>query len=519
MMDYISQGAYIAPAAEPSGMLRLDGAILRLVDNVAPPDHTTQRRLIRRAVPGSRRTHHLRESTTSVSQTRPSISIPRKSGRIRSRASNNEAIDEQVSHLPVPIDDDFSIIGNWYLAGSTNIQASDPRGEVHRLWGLALWEMARSDATLFRCVALLTLHKKRFIGSRFDKVLYLDHKQHVYESLCQTVVSSRGNVAGNTALAIALLAFAEVQEGNFEDARRHINAVAMMDCVCQLDEVRWRLLAWNDLRYAMKTAMLPTLRYYMPPSLTDALTQIDMSLTTEARRLTLSNWKHLKKYPGLDQSVWFQFFISLHIISILADPQTSVIQNAHLATAYEAEYQAHTVAADLATHTEPTETSVIANVLIIACQLHILATTSGFAPSTVECREILLSKARAGLVKLHMVHGSDQARNHDPALLWSLSTFATHSMDGGFQHSQYFIQRLASAIDVKRLPSISAFERMLRAWPWTSTWHPTKVPTLWAEVLVVRGRRWRCIATEESAGTVERKAAKYYAGILLFYGS
>ena len=429
-------------------------------------------------------------------------------------------IDEQVLYLPAPIKDNFSMIGNWYLADSTNVHASDPRAEVHRIWGLALWEMARSDATLFGCVAMLTLHKRQSIASRFDKVLYLDHKQHVYESLCKSVASSGGKVAGNTALAISLLAFAEVREGNFEDARRHINAVAVLDCVCQLDEVQWRLVVWCDLRYAMKTSTLPTLRYYIPPALTDALAQIDVHVTIEARRSALSNWKHLKKYSSLDKGVWFQLFVSLHIISILANSQTLAIRDAHLAAAYEAEYQAHTIAAGLATQIEPNDTRVIDNLLIIACQLHILATTSNFAPSTIEVRETLLNKARSAIVKLEISYDSDQSRTHDSALLWALSTFATHSMDGGFEHTQFFIETLAAAVDMKRIPSKCAFERMLRAWPWTFTWHPTKVPDLWAEVLVVRGRRWRCLAIEESQDTcAKKKNGKYYAGILLFYGS
>jgi hypothetical protein len=434
--------------------------------------------------------------------------------------ATHAASNEQIPDVPFPINDDFSVIGNWYLADSTDIPASDPRAEVHRLWGLALWDMAKSDATLFGCVAMLTLHKRQSIASRFDKVLYLDHKQHVYENLCKSVASSGGNIASNMALAIALLAFAEVREGNFADGRRHIRAIAAMDCVCQLDEVQWRLVVWCDLRYAMKTATLPTLRYYLPPSLTEALTHIDAAIIVEARRSALGNWRHLKKHPELDESIWFQMFISLHIISILANSRTSVIQNARLATAYEAEYQAHTIAANLETQTEPRETRVIEALLVVACQLHILATTSSFAPSTVEVRETLLSKARSGLTKLNIGQDAEHSRTHDPALLWALSTFATHSMDGGFEHSQLFIEIVAAVVDTKRLPSKCAFERLLRAWPWTDTWHTIKVPTLWAEILVVRGRRWRCIATEEPQETcAQKKSGKYYAGNLLFYGS
>jgi hypothetical protein len=199
-------------------------------------------------------------SDRSVARPKPTSTLPKETGRTTvlrrpdsdvpvhvvpvdlSPDATHAAPNEHVPHVPFPINDNFSMIGSWYLADSTNVHASDPRAEVHRIWGLALWEMARSDATLFGCVAMLTLHKRQSIASRFDKVLYLDHKQHVYESLCQSVASSGGNVAGNTALAIALLAFAEVREGNFEDARRHINAVAVLDCVCQLDDVQWRLV-------------------------------------------------------------------------------------------------------------------------------------------------------------------------------------------------------------------------------------------------------------------------------------
>lgn len=79
--------------------------------------------------------------------------------------------------VPRLVDDDISAIGAWYLADTTSIQSQDTRRDAHRLWGLDFWEMAKADATLFDCVALLTLQKKRTIAATFDKVVYLDHKQ------------------------------------------------------------------------------------------------------------------------------------------------------------------------------------------------------------------------------------------------------------------------------------------------------------------------------------------------------
>jgi hypothetical protein len=47
------------------------------------------------------------------------------------------------------VDDDFSIIGRWFLADCTKIDPSDIRIDAHHFWSLALWDLAKSDATLY----------------------------------------------------------------------------------------------------------------------------------------------------------------------------------------------------------------------------------------------------------------------------------------------------------------------------------------------------------------------------------
>jgi hypothetical protein len=140
-------------------------------------------------------------------------------------------------NVPRFIDDDISAIGRWYIADSTSICSSDPRGDAHHLWGFALRELAKSDATLFECVALLILQKKRTISATFDKVVYLDHKQRVYQSISKALMIADSNVSAATALTMTLLSFVEVQEGNFRNAIAHINAFAAMDFIRHLNEV------------------------------------------------------------------------------------------------------------------------------------------------------------------------------------------------------------------------------------------------------------------------------------------
>jgi hypothetical protein len=104
-----------------------------------------------------------------------------------------------------------------------------------------------------------TLHKKRVIASTLDTVPYLEYKQDVYRSLCDTIRSNGSNVSAMTALSVTLLSFVEVLEGNFDHASSHVEAVAAMRCLERLGEVEWRIIVWNDFRYAAKTVMLPSL--------------------------------------------------------------------------------------------------------------------------------------------------------------------------------------------------------------------------------------------------------------------
>ena len=215
------------------------------------------------------------------------------------------------------LDDDISTIGTWYLAESASIHLFDSRSDAHHLWGLALWDLAMADATLFECVALLTLQKKRAIATVYDKVVYLNHKQRVYQALSKKLMVDRVNVSAATALTMTLLAFVEVLEGNFDNARAHIRAVAAMDFVRHLNDVQWRLIIWNELRYAMKLVALPTLCYYIPTFLSSSLAEIDGAVLAEARRLACGNLKHLRKLPDLDEHAWFSLLVSIHKLDIL----------------------------------------------------------------------------------------------------------------------------------------------------------------------------------------------------------
>jgi len=420
-------------------------------------------------------------------------------------------------NVPRLMDDNISAIGTWYLAESASVHPLDPHEDAHRLWGLALWELAIADATLFDCVALLTLQKKRSIATAYNKVMYLDHKQKVYQGLSKALVANRASVSGTTALTMTLLSFVEVVEGHFDTARSHINAVAAMDFIRNLNEVQWRLIIWNDLRYAMKLVAPPTLCYYIPTFLRSSLADIDGAVLAEARRLALGNLKHLRKLPDLDEHAWFSLLVSIHTIDLIVSHPVAMSHNIRLVCAYEAEYRVHTIAANLSNKPRPDSTT---RLMIIACQLHILAVTSSFAPSTVECREILLSRARSVIASSGRNENVCASRTFAVPMIWALTTICTHVIDGGFGGRRQFIEKLAATVEMKRPHSKGIFVRLLRSWPWLDSWHQSRVAAVWEEILVGRGRRWRCIATQGmSDNRTTTQSRRFYAGILMFYTS
>ena len=422
-----------------------------------------------------------------------------------------------IPNVPRLMDDSISAIGTWYLAESASVHPQDQHVDAHHLWGLALWELAIADATLFDCVALLTLQKKRSIATTYNKIVYLDHKQNVYQGLSRALMANRANASGTTALTMTLLSFVEVLEGNFDTARSHINAVAAMDFVRNLNEVQWRLIIWNDLRYAMKLVALPTLCYYVPAFLRSALAEIDGAILAEARRLAFGNLKHLRKIPELDEHAWFSLLVSIHTIDIVVSRPVAIPHQTRLVCAYEAEYRVHTVAANLSEKPRPDSTTTL---MTIACQLHILAVTSSFAPSTVECREILLDRARSVIASSGWDENVFAIRDCAVPMLWALTTFCAHVIDGGFNCRNQFIDKLAATVEMKRPHSRAIFLRLLRSWPWLDSWHQPRAIAVWEEILVRRGRRWRCIATQDMPGNCTKtQSRRFYAGILMFYTS
>jgi hypothetical protein len=403
----------------------------------------------------------------------------------------HRALDHSAEPVPARffrlLDDDISAIGAWHLKDSLPSPGLgvDRQGPARAYWGIAIWSQALQDPLLFKCLALLTLHKKRALAGSWDRVSYLKHKQDAYQ-LLQTqlrgekagvgssapqqpssLASSRSNSVVLLAPVVCLIGYIEVLEGRFKEAAMHIQSVAALGDVAALDSTQWAFVAWNDLRYAMKMATPPVLPGSLPAAyLVQAnTTYIDATSGSESRRCALANWKHAQTLLGLSAAdALFEILQGVHSLSHLL-PNPLVPFDAKLAKLYQVEYKLHTLAADAAIHGAVCG-GARATLFIVALQLHLLALASSHAPSTPECRDFLLARACEATQHLQPNDGADRKSQSDASLVWALFVLATHSRRHVRRHrddadSDVFIPALARLAAVRDLRSRTAFLKLL----------------------------------------------------------
>jgi AraC-like DNA-binding protein len=424
------------------------------------------------------------------------------------------AFRSRKSPIPALLEDDVASVGKWYLGDGVCTPQVVPRTEVHTQWALGLWSLAKTDVVLSGCVSLLTLHKKRELSNIFNNVIYLDQKQRVYRLLQDQLAGRRQCRPSTVALIICLVAFIEVLEGRFHEAKTHIDVVRDVVSMNDLDELPWRLLAWNDLRYAMKLATPPTLPYYFPPAPSLGFEASD-SLAIykdEARRLALGNWKHIPHAFKAVSINGFEVLKAIHLMDLL-DSHADLTFQTRITMLYDLEYKLHTLAA--AIHESA---SLLARLFVTALQLHALVLVSPHAPSTPECRQILIQRGCDLAKQIHAEGSGVGDVESRVTVRWSLFILAAYIIGDEEVHGRASITRMISAsFGQVGFRSRAFFIRCFRAWPWLERWHHSRACFLWSEIDAGRAK-----GSQKSVPQGDRKwgcssSGPYYSGVLTFY--
>lgn len=170
--------------------------------------------------------------------------------------------------------------------------------------------MAQVNRPLLAAISALAIHKQvTLVGHRSESV-YLEHKGHTIWQISKDLCTSRSSHDPPTMVPIALLAYMDVRDGNFDDARTHLRAVCRLVSISHMTTYVWLYCVWIDLRYALLTAQVPILPYHILPSLKREIS----TLLPKNVRLASENTAHCPQSDFFTKMAAFELFEKLHAL-------------------------------------------------------------------------------------------------------------------------------------------------------------------------------------------------------------
>lgn len=131
-------------------------------------------------------------------------------------------------------------------------------------WGTGVFMMAQDSEPMFNAMAAFALHKKVALSETSSQAMYLEKKVDLIQSIQSDLSRTTETANSLTIVAIAMLAFFDIRDLQFNAAEQHLRAVCKFVDMTTLSVHAWLYCAWIDLRYALFTGKEPMLPYYVP---------------------------------------------------------------------------------------------------------------------------------------------------------------------------------------------------------------------------------------------------------------
>ncbi|KAF2158709.1 hypothetical protein M409DRAFT_61427 [Zasmidium cellare ATCC 36951] len=291
--------------------------------------------------------------------------------------------------LPGPSQEDLHAYHQQLIDSSTQCYAA----AAYR-WVDLLWNVARSHEILFHSIVVFARYKEANCACMKT---FLDSKNRILR-LISTRVQNPGDGThhdGRTLVAIALLAYTDLRDGDFEAAETHLRALPLLSAADSWSPYEWVYIAWIDLRLALLRNQRPTLSYYIPPAFREPPFSMARQ-SARARKLALSNIKHGPR-NGADQTftnVCFHMFSSLHEIG-LAWHALNQAGEIPFGALYGLEYSLRTMQDGVRTSEGSDHSSEVNELILLCIQLQTWILGRFWTPQRMETYIIVLRRAQS----------------------------------------------------------------------------------------------------------------------------
>jgi hypothetical protein len=268
----------------------------------------------------------------------------------------------------------------------------------------------------------------------------------------------------------------DVRDSHFDNAGTHLRAVCNLVDMAQLSTYAWLYSVWTDLRYALLTARLPILPYYIPLSLRGDLHQsLD---NTQIVQKASSNVSNCLQTTFFDFSMAFGLFKKLHVLCLCSD-RLRDSETPPFGQIYDLEYSLRAIQSSAFQEKLPCLVIAGVELTIWAAQLHVWMACRFWTPQRRETHLALVSRARVILDAFGDAMVTWTGSVNAESLLWVLFTMIATARIYGQAHETRMLDLLYANLNHLGLRSRDDFSAKLAEWPWLSDWHPTQIAHIW----------------------------------------
>lgn len=376
-----------------------------------------------------------------------------------------------------PSGEDVQNIGQWYFHSQLDGVRNFHFGHAQTHWANGQWEMARVNQPVFAAIGAFALHKEYTLAGRPSNAAYLEQKGRTIWHISQDLSRPRPVSDPITMVAIALLGYMDLRDGNLVAASTHLRALRNLVKLSNMPIHAWLSCAYFDLRYALLTGQAPLLPHHIPP----ALQRDTSSRSPQDARTASMNVSHCPQATTFDHEIAFELFVKLHALCRLSN-QLGASENPPFGQIYDLEYSLRSMQPRVSSKDPQDHNALAVELVVLAVQLHVWLACRFWTPQRRESHLAIVTRACDIVEAFEDIDTRWLDYGSAESLLWVLFTMVAIMPAHLGPHRARLLTVLRSVLSVLSIRRFGDFNKELAKWPRTEDWHPTQAEIVWTTV-------------------------------------
>jgi hypothetical protein len=378
-------------------------------------------------------------------------------------------------------------IGNWYFVSQMPERDLQYFRSAENHWVKGIWDMARTSTPIYAAIGSFALHKKASILSgreaKLGKAQYFEQKGRMIQDIFTDIDKSNHSTTGQgldplTVVAIAMLAYLDIRDGQMESAGTHLHAVRKFIDMSRLPPHAWLYCVWIDLRYSLFLGKEPELPFYIPAAYRELPASVH-ACQPDATRKGSTNAFECPRSSLFTLDMARDLFRKLHALCYCSDILV-MANDPPFGQVYALEYGLRVVQSRAATSQGDQFTAHVVLLLTSAIQLHVWMASRFWTPQRQESHFALIMRACQVIESFDDMITQWYISAGLESLLWVLFTIVASLRAHELSNVNPMLELLYKAVRKAEITRCEELEARLRRWPWLSNWHPVQVKAVWA---------------------------------------